>query len=368
MHRSTIADVARLAGVSQATVSRALRGMGNVTQATREKVQAAADALNFTLSKSASSLASGKTMQVILLSSGRLNEWFNANVLEGVCEVLIPEGYDVLPASIVGKDEADAYFENLPKNRNVDAIIISSFQLDETDRQRLDALDMPVIGVNTPAAATFCDAAVGVDNYVGMEQAVRLARSLGHASIAFAADCIPSNIVYNTTQRVEAFLEAAEQNGYGENCVDVISVDPHDLPLAQEELASRLVAKLLASSRRPTAVCAETDRVAISLVKELRRQHLRVPEDISVIGFDDADVAEAADLTTVRQDPIELGRVAARKTLQLLELRQRLAPGLVDGSAWHGQRPAQRPTVDSAYETQQPSIVLRGTTGKVNVG
>ena len=78
MAKPTIANVAKLAGVSQATVSRALRGATNVTEATRSKVQQAADQLNFTLSKSASALASGKTMRVILLVSGKLNEWFNS--------------------------------------------------------------------------------------------------------------------------------------------------------------------------------------------------------------------------------------------------------------------------------------------------
>ena len=86
MAKPTIANVAELAGVSQATVSRALRGATNVTEETRIKVQRAADQLNFTLSKSASALASGKTMRVILLVSGKLNEWFNSGVLQGVYE------------------------------------------------------------------------------------------------------------------------------------------------------------------------------------------------------------------------------------------------------------------------------------------
>ena len=124
MTRATIAEVAELSGVSQATVSRALRGAGKVAPKTRAKVEAAADRLGFTLSKSASSLASGKTMRVVLLFSGKLNEWFNANVLQGVCEVLEPEGYDVSPTFVTGRQETERYFAKLPKNRNADAIII----------------------------------------------------------------------------------------------------------------------------------------------------------------------------------------------------------------------------------------------------
>ena len=124
MAKPTIANVAELAGVSQATVSRALRGATNVTEETRIKVQRAADQLNFTLSKSASALASGKTMRVILLVSGKLNEWFNSGVLQGVYEELAPVGYDVTPAFITDRSELDRFFSQLPKSRNADAIIV----------------------------------------------------------------------------------------------------------------------------------------------------------------------------------------------------------------------------------------------------
>ena len=149
MAKPTIANVAELAGVSQATVSRALRGATNVTEETRIKVQRAADQLNFTLSKSASALASGKTMRVILLVSGKLNEWFNSGVLQGVYEELAPVGYDVTPAFITDRSELDRFFSQLPKSRNADAIIISSFQLMPAMRDQLQTIDL------RPWASTF---------------------------------------------------------------------------------------------------------------------------------------------------------------------------------------------------------------------
>ena len=325
MTRATIADVAKLAGVSQATVSRALRGVDKVSPATRAKVERAADRLNFTLSKNASSLASGKTMRVILLCAGKLNEWFNANVLQGVYEILEPEGYDVSPSVIVDKKEAERYFAQLPKNRNADAIVISSFQLDETARAQLRSTDMPTVGVNTPAAS-FCDAAIGIDNFDGMSKAVRLLTSLGHTRIAFLGDYIPDDMVYDTSQRMEAFLKAANDNGYDTGNATIISADKHGATLSKDGLAAQLVAKLL------------------SLVKELRKQRLRVPEDISVIGFDDTDIAQVADLTTIRQDPLELGRNAGRKVLALLR----------------GQ------PLDPAYESQEASLIRRGTTVRLS--
>ena len=146
MARATISDVAAAAGVSQATVSRALRGIANVSPATRAKVEQAAEALNFTLSKSASTLASGRTMRVLLLVSGPLNTWFNASVLQGVYDVLAPEGYDTIPAFVTNREQLDRFFRDLPRDRNADAIIITSFEFDTALHDQLSALGMPVVG------------------------------------------------------------------------------------------------------------------------------------------------------------------------------------------------------------------------------
>ncbi len=113
--------------------------------------------------------------------------------------------------------------------------------------------------------------------------------------------------------------------------------------MSKADLAAQLVAKLLSLPHMPTAICAETDQVAIAVIKELGKQQLHVPEDISVIGFDDADIAQAANLTTVRQNPLEMGRNAARKTLSLLR----------------GQTP------DASYESQEATLMLRDTTRRV---
>ena len=176
-----------------------------------------------------------------------------------------------------------------------------------------------------------------------MSKAVRLLKSLGHQRIAFVVDYIPDDMVYSTSQRMEAFLEAAEQNGYDDEYAYVITADEHDAPLSKADLAAQLVAKLLSLPHMPTAICAETDQVAIAVIKELGKQQLHVPEDISVIGFDDADIAQAANLTTVRQNPLEMGRNAARKTLSLLR----------------GQTP------DASYESQAATLMLRDTTRRV---
>lgn len=316
--RATINDVATLAGVSPATVSRALRNAANVSPSTKERVRDAADQLNFSLSKSASALASGRAMRILLLVSGTLNGWFNANVLQGVYETLTPQGYDVIPSFITNRAQLDRYFQELPKNRNADAIIVSSFEFSEALHDQLHAMHMPVVGLDAPATTGF-DASVNVDDTDGMTQALHLLQSLGHERCVFVGGEAPADMVYSTTARVHAFRDAATK----------LRIPSHTLTARGDTtalLARQLAAQLLSLSPRPTGVCAETDELAVALVKELRRQHLRVPDDCSIIGFDDADIAHIADLTTIRQEPLTLGRTAAALTLALLESRDVDAP------------------------------------------
>ena len=190
MARSTIQDVAKLAGVSEATVSRALRGLTNVAPATRERVEAAAAELRFTLSKSASSLASGKTHRILLLVSGGLNNWFNSSVLQGAIEILSPEGYDIVPSFVTNSAELSRLIETLPSNRDVDAIIVTSFTLDAAFRAALASLDMPLVGINNPDIDGL-NASVRIDDLEGMRQAVQLLHSLGHERLAYIGNLIP---------------------------------------------------------------------------------------------------------------------------------------------------------------------------------
>nr|WP_269202067.1 substrate-binding domain-containing protein [Bifidobacterium choloepi] len=178
-----------------------------------------------------------------------------------------------------------------------------------------------------------------------MDRAVRLLRALGHDRIAFVCDRTEEDMVYNATERRQAFLQSAETCGYSTDDATIITAnDVNPRPIA--ELAAHLAVQLLASPVRPTAVCVETDLLAIALIKELSRQHIRVPEDLSVIGFDDAAIADAAELTTIRQDPVQLGRDAATMVLSLL----------------------QGHTLEKPHILMEPIVVLRNTTARYGHG
>lgn len=335
--RTTIADVAKASGVSVSTVSRALRGLDKVNPDTRARVEEAAERLGFSFSKTASSLASGKSMRVAVLLPNEINSWFNANTFEGVYEVLSREGYDVVPYVMWTRDDLDRFFRTLPGTRNFDAVIVVSFILDDDKRDTLAAITLPVVGVNVPDVSGF-DASVRIDDLAAMRGVVRLLRSLGHESVAYVEQPVqPSPFVCSDSVRLQGFLDAVEEQGYSdEQVMTVPSLDgfgeqddsaglgdgsygmsPSVLD-AEAAAVSDIAAQLVGAMPRPTGVCVENDRCAVLLLKELRRLGWRIPEEVSLIGFDGDDLGDVVDLTTVKQDPVRLGRVAAGRTLALM--------------------------------------------------
>mgnify|MGYP000685964125 CR=1 FL=1 len=138
--KASIGDVALKAGVSNATVSRTFAHPEQVSEATRLKVQAAADALNFSVSRSAGILKSGRTYRIALLVGSGVIEWFTAEIIAGLNDVLRDAGYDLVIYPIEGSEARDAFFEELPVRSNADAVFVSSFGISprrgQTSRNR----------------------------------------------------------------------------------------------------------------------------------------------------------------------------------------------------------------------------------------
>ena len=131
MHKAGIRDVAREAGVSISTVSRAFTKPQLVSQATRDRVMAAANKLDFNISRSAMALKSGQTYRVALLMSEGITSWFNAEVFAGIDDVMHGKGYDIsLYQHINDAETRDRFFTVLPVLRNVDAVFVASFAIE----------------------------------------------------------------------------------------------------------------------------------------------------------------------------------------------------------------------------------------------
>ena len=317
MARMTIHDVAIEAGVSDSTVSRALRGLNRVDPGTRTRVEEAAQRLHFTFSRSASSLASGRTMRVTMLFAGPVNSWFNASVMQGAYEALAPAGYDIVPLITPDQQSQDRYFELLPGNRNADALIVTSFDLDKEKLELLEGLTIPTIGLDSRTHDGY-DASVRLDERQAMKEAVQLLRSLGHRRLAYVGQPSDLEFAFSVKLRSKSFLDSSKECGYGSQDILMLEAEAQQGEYSIDAAVSSVLADLLAQVQRPTAVCVETDDFAVALIARLRKFGIRVPEDMTVIGFDDSRIAPVADLTTIHQDPVHMARMAGKQAIQLM--------------------------------------------------
>lgn len=314
---ATLKEVAREAGVSEATVSRALRGVGRISEQTRAKVAQTAERMNFTLSRNASLLASGKTMRVVTLFRGPLNSWFGASCLEGMYEVLSPRGYDLVPAITPTQEAVRRFFANLPSERNADGVILPAFRIDAGIGEILEQVTVPVIGLDTSGIRGL-DGSVMLDNDTAMFDAVQLLHNLGHRRIGFVGQPQPGNFPSSAQIRSDSFIAAAKRLGYPEDHIALFPSAEDIIRLSRAEAIAEIAGRILRSPVRPTALCVEMDDVAIPLMLKLRSIGVHVPEDISIIGFDDDAQAELANLTTLHQDPVQMANIAARKLVTLM--------------------------------------------------
>ena len=147
-HRSSILDVAALAGVSPATVSRSLRGQSRVAAQTRQRVMEAARELSYVVSPQASGLASGRTRAVAIVVPF-ITRWFFSTVVAGVTDVLRESGYDVMLYHLGSAHDRDRFFERMPLARRVDGVLTLSMPLTDEHTLALRALDIPLVSVGS---------------------------------------------------------------------------------------------------------------------------------------------------------------------------------------------------------------------------
>lgn len=204
--KASIGDVALKAGVSNATVSRTFAHPEQVSEATRIKVQAAADALNFSISRSARILKSGRTYRVALLIGSHAIEWFTAEIIAGLNDVLRDAGYDLVIYPIEGAEARDAFFEELPVRNNADAVFVSSFGISPDEVKHLGTAKIPIVGVNTTSEGF--DATVGIDDKEGIKLIVRHLAKLGHRNLLYLYESFSSTLGFSSYNRITGFQEA----------------------------------------------------------------------------------------------------------------------------------------------------------------
>lgn len=298
----TLADVARLAGVSPATASRALGGHPHVAATTRERVRRVADELSYVVSPDASRLAGGRTGRVAAVVP-HLSRWYFGALLEGLEEALREAGLDVLLYRVGDAADRQDFFRRLPARRKVDAIVALAFPVDEAESARLEQMGVEIVAAGGQVASHPC---VSIDDVVAGRQAVDHLVHLGHRRIGMIAAVDPEQRAHQPEGRSRAYRLALADAGLPFDPELVATVD------WGSDQGAEAMSRLLGLREPPTAVYAHSDEVALGAVRTLRRAGLRVPADVSVIGIDDHPLARLTDLSTVRQPVREQGTTAGR--------------------------------------------------------
>jgi LacI family repressor for deo operon, udp, cdd, tsx, nupC, and nupG len=326
-----MADVAARAGVSIATVSRALRDVPGVSALTRERIRSLAEELSYVVSPEASRLARRETGRVAVVVP-RIDVWFYAAMLAGLERVLREADLDVLVYQVDGRAQRNRFFRELPARRKVDAVVLVALPVLVDEERRLDLLGVEVI----VAGGQLRDHPhVRVDDRLAAVRACEHLLSLGHRRIGLVRTGDTDGTRWSSdVERGRGYREALEAAGL-EVQEEYVTTQPFGVGAGAAG-----VDRLLALDRPPTALFAYSDEIAISALQRLRTRGVRVPEEMSVVGVDGHPLAEVFDLTTVDQ------RVPAQA-----ERAAELVLGLAAGDAG-----TERSVV---LET---ALVVRGTT------
>ncbi len=332
--RTTIEDIAAAAGVSVATVSRALRNLPNVAPATRSKVLEVAARFRYELHPQASRLASGRTRTVGVVAP-LFGTWFPFRALGGINSVFAKAGYDLLISMMTDPEDRQRFLHGARSFcRRVDGIVMIDTFLSAEVNSADAFFNRPVVAVGERLEGA---SSIAIDNRIAARRAVEHLIGLGHRRIALVAGPqpvgLPTPVPRHRRLGYQDALRAAGLPG-----------DP-SLVVNGEGTAtggSAALATLVEGAEAPTAVFCASDEMAFGLVQAATRRGLRVPGDLSVVGFDDHDLSEAMGLTTMRQAVDEMGVRAAETVL-----------ALIDGV---------EPVSDITWEVP---LVIRNTTGPV---
>ncbi len=302
----TIRDVAQAAGVSTATVSRALRGLPNVDEQTRLRVQRIAGDLDYVISPSASRLASGRTGSVAVITP-YIARWFFSTVISGIESVLQSAGMDLLLMSV---SNPDAQLRQPPAprlRRRVDGVLVIAVPPSEPELREVINLGMPtsLIGVSLDGVPS-----VTIDDVLAARIATQHLVDLGHRRIGIIGGSASNSPSTADQDRQRGFREVMWEAG--------LEVDPNLESTGHFTVAGgeQAMTSLLTQRNRPTAVFAMSDEMAFGAMRSLRSHGLVAGTDISLIGVDGHDMSELLDLTTVAQPVVELGRMAAETLLE----------------------------------------------------
>jgi LacI family transcriptional regulator len=297
----TIYDVAENSGVSISTISRFINTPEKVNSETRERISKAIDELGFIPKAEARARALRQTRRI-----GVITPFFTApsfvQRLRGIAAALSKEHYELVIYTVESAEHLKNYLTSLPLTGNLDGLVIMSLPIGERDARRLIEHNIPTVLIEFPYNTLN---SVEIDDAAGGRMATEYLIKKGHRRIAFLGDTdLPEYSIHPVSLRLAGYRQAM-QNASLPVSEQLIRLAPYT-----QEQTHQAASELLSLSDPPTALFAATDFQALGVLKAARQLGVQVPEKLAVVGFDDLDMADYADLTTVRQYLDESGRLA----------------------------------------------------------
>jgi LacI family transcriptional regulator len=354
--RPTVTDVAREAGVSVATAGRALGGYGRVGEEMRATVQEVADRLGYSPNVVARSMRSGNTHSIGFVGADISNPFF-ATAMRGICDVAREEGYEAILMNSDDRLETERNAVRVLLDKQIEGIVVAPTSVTDVEHlKRAQDQGVPVVLLDRHIPMLDTDS-VGIDNEAAAREAVEHLLQLGHRRIGLLASIDPQEspelvsppgsralIVHGVARpsidRIRGYISAL--GGYR---IPPRRRDLRYSPIGDLAEAHRQAYALLGQRQRPTAVFAADNVTTQGLFTAARARGLSIPDDLSIVGFDDLDwttLVEPA-LTIVAQYPLAAGRQAAERLFLRIK-------GDTD------------PAEQIVLETQ---LIVRGSTGPV---
>jgi len=306
--RVSIKDIAELAGVSHSTVSRALHGRGRMSEETRSRILALVEEVGYTPDALARSLVSGDTHTIGVVVTS-IADPFVVQIVDGIEDIAQKAGYSVLLSASNNDPVREIAVVETFRERRVDAVIVTSSRIGALYADILDDFGAPIVLINNMQQGKYVFS-VSTDDVGGAQMAVEYLLKLGHRRIGYIGS---SDRPISSQRRWQGSCQAFAELGYP---VPGLRVEPEgetDLAVGSKGLAELMI-------HDPSAIFAYNDMTAFGVMLAAREMGIDIPRQLSLVGFDDIQVAEfvTPTLTTIHQPRKSMGRAAMEMTLALL--------------------------------------------------
>ncbi|ADL50293.1 LacI family DNA-binding transcriptional regulator [Clostridium cellulovorans] len=297
---ATIRDIAKKLGISPGTVSKGLNGASDISEAMRQAVLDAAVELGYKPKNMQNEINPKICIMLENMNYENIDQ-FGYEIISGFEQAALRKGYNVTIVPMDLRKQTQTKYDTYMLKNGYSGAFLLGFELHDDYVQQLDTTKVPTVLLDNYISGNNYVGYVGTDNYEGIKDLINYLKELGHKNIAFLNGTKNSMI---TQKRLEAFIQSMNENNLPVN--DALIAFGHYITDCAKDYVPGFV------KNGATAIVCASDFIASGVIRELHSMGLKIPEDISVTGYDDMPIAQYLNppLTTIRQDRISLGKSA----------------------------------------------------------